>query len=73
MVVCLLLQTHSLLSQALEQDPTVFDYDSVYDTLQEQKELACQKTWQSRDTKVVALLLHVLCFSFELSCSIYVT
>lgn len=43
-----------MLSQALEQDPTVFAYDSVYDTLQEEKEHACQKSLRSRDTKVVS-------------------
>ena len=37
----------------MEQDPTVFDYDGVYDSLQEQRELGCKKTQQSRDAKVV--------------------
>ena len=44
-------QTHEAVAKALEEDPSVFEYDSLYDDMTERKKHADPRL-QKRDTKV---------------------
>jgi coiled-coil domain-containing protein 55 len=43
---------------ALTEDPTVFDYDGVYDSIQEQKTVPKQRDKVTRQPKYIASLLE---------------
>ena len=65
------LQTQLEIDKALEADPTVYEYDSIYDTMQEKK--AQQVSANSSKAKVdrkVCLFIFA-CLLFDIMCNIY--
>ena len=56
-------QTKDTLTKALQEDPTVFDYDGVYDEMQKQKELTNAKSKAKKETKVNFLVKIRACKS----------
>ncbi len=48
------MQSHESVNKALEEDPTIFDYDSHYDEMVEQRKKADPRL-KKRDTKVCPL------------------
>lgn len=48
-------QTRNILTEALLEDPSVFDYDRVYDELQEKKKESDVKLKAKKDTSVSPL------------------
>ena len=50
-VYCLPPQTDDTVAKALEEDPTVFEYDSLYDDMVEQKKKADPRL-KKKDTRV---------------------
>ena len=53
-------QTHGSVVKALTEDPSVFEYDSLYDKMQEEKRKADPRL-QKKDTKVVAATVRPMC------------
>lgn len=56
-----------MLSNALTEDPTVFDYDGVYDEMQEKKRQMNLKNKSKKETKVylIIILLIVIYFLYS--------
>jgi len=52
------LQVQEMYAAALTEDPTVFDYDGVYDSIQEQKTVPKQRDKVTRQPKYIASLLE---------------
>ena len=48
-----------MLSNALTEDPTVFDYDSVYDEMQEKKRQTNLKNKSKKETKVYLIKIFI--------------
>ena len=48
-----------MLSSALTEDPTVFDYDSVYDEMQEKKRQTNLKNKSKKETKVYLIKIFI--------------
>ena len=59
-----IIQSHESVVKALAEDPSVFEYDNIYDDLQEKKKKSDPRL-QKIDTRVCAdniqLLLRLLC------------
>lgn len=53
----LILQVAKLQAAALSEDPSIFDYDSHYDTLQNQREAAKPAAAQARKSRYIESLL----------------
>jgi coiled-coil domain-containing protein 55 len=51
-------QVQQIYEDALAQDPSVFDYDGVYDSMQEQKLVPKQQDKLKRESKYIASLLE---------------
>lgn len=67
-----------MLTDALTEDPTVFDYDNVYDDMQEKKRISNMKLQAKKDTKVCIFKAHniicitiVISFTFKINVYIY--
>lgn len=56
-----LLQTQLEIDRALESDPTVYEYDSIYDTMQEKKaqQVSATSSKAKVDKKVCYLYLSI--------------
>lgn len=52
------LQVQDMYAAALEEDPNAFEYDSLYDSMQEQKTVPKQQEKLSRQPKYIASLLE---------------
>lgn len=50
-------QTQLEMQRALEEDPTVYEYDEVFDSMQKKKEVL--KTVQIKDRKVIVISLNI--------------
>ena len=48
-----------MLSNALTEDPTIFDYDSVYDEMQEKKRQTNLKNKSKKETKVYLIKIFI--------------
>lgn len=57
-------KTRIEMQKALEQDSTVYDYDAVYDEIQNQRQEKTQKTLHGTDKRVIFILK--LCSMFFL-------
>lgn len=55
---CVLLQVQEMYAAALAQDPNAFNYDEVYDNIQEQKSAPKQQDRIDRKPKYIASLLE---------------
>ena len=56
--VYFVLQTRNMLTDALSEDPTVFDYDKIYDKLQEKKKETDLKLKAKKDTSVRTMCIR---------------